>query len=198
MPTSDTEKPEAYFSTDVETDGPTPGLNSMLSLGSAAYAQTGELLGTFSVNLETLPEATPDPIVSRWWKTQVQAYRACREDPQPPALAMPRFGDWVTATAGDRRPIFVAWPVSFDFSFVAYYLNRFAGHNVFGFKAIDIQSMAMGVLAEPRIGAIVKDRLPQDWIPARAHTHVALEDALEQGELFLNIRSSIRCEPNEN
>jgi hypothetical protein len=194
--TSSTEKTEVYFSTDVETDGPTPGLNAMLSLGSAAYAETGELLGTFSVNLETLPESAPDPIVSRWWKTQAQAYAACREKPEPATVAMPRFAKWVLATAGNCRPIFVAWPVSFDFPFVAYYLNRFAECNVFGFKAIDIQSLAMGVLAEPRLGTVIKDHLPRSWIPNRAHTHVALEDALEQGELFLSIQRAICCERN--
>jgi hypothetical protein len=30
-------KPEIYVSTDIEADGPIPGMNSMLSFGSAAY-----------------------------------------------------------------------------------------------------------------------------------------------------------------
>ena len=166
----------------------------MLSLGSAAYTETGDLLGTFTVNLENLPDAAADPIVSRWWQTQAEAYAACRENPESPELAMPRFARWVTATAGKGRPILVAWPVSFDFPFVAYYLNRFASGNVFGFKAIDLQSLAMGVLAKPRISLIVKEQLPRHWIPLRAHTHVALDDALEQGELFLSIRRAMRGE----
>ncbi len=48
---------EIYVSTDVETDGPIPGPNSMLSFGSAAYSRGKELLGTFSANLETLSGA---------------------------------------------------------------------------------------------------------------------------------------------
>lgn len=193
VPPSEAEKPEVYFSTDVETDGPTPGLNSMLSLGCAAYAETGELLSTFSVNLETLPDSGPDPIVSRWWETQAEAYAACREDPESAAVAMPRFADWVLMTAGNRRPIFVAWPVSFDFPFVVYYLSRFAACNVFGFKAIDVQSLAMGVLAEPRLSTVVKNQLPRRWMPNRPHTHIALDDAIEQGELFLNIHQAMRA-----
>ncbi len=52
---------EIYISTDVETDGPAPGLNSMLSFGSAAYLADKTLIGTFSANLEALPGATSDP-----------------------------------------------------------------------------------------------------------------------------------------
>ena len=36
--------PEVYVSTDVETDGPVPGPNSMLSFASAALAADGSPL----------------------------------------------------------------------------------------------------------------------------------------------------------
>jgi hypothetical protein len=45
---------EIYVSTDIETDGPVPGLNSMLSFASAAYLADKTLVRTFSANLETL------------------------------------------------------------------------------------------------------------------------------------------------
>ncbi len=79
---------ETYISTDIETDGPIPGPYSMLSLGSAAFTADKQLLGTFSVNLETLPGATAHPETMAWWDTQPAAWAACRVDPQPPALAM--------------------------------------------------------------------------------------------------------------
>jgi len=46
---------------DVETDGPIPGPDSMLSFGSAAYLADKTLIGTFSANLETIPGASADP-----------------------------------------------------------------------------------------------------------------------------------------
>lgn len=61
-------KPEIYISTDVEADGPIPGSNSMLSFGSAAYLADKTLLSTFTTNLETLPDAKPDPITMEWWQ----------------------------------------------------------------------------------------------------------------------------------
>ena len=52
---------ETYVSTDIEADGPIPGPHSMLSLGSAAFTADKHLIGTFTVNLETLPGATAHP-----------------------------------------------------------------------------------------------------------------------------------------
>ena len=42
---------EIYISTDIETDGPIPGVNSMLSFASAAFLADKTLIGTFSANL---------------------------------------------------------------------------------------------------------------------------------------------------
>ena len=51
---------ERYISVDVETDGPVPGMHSMLSIGAAAYNAWGQGVGKFSANLETLPDAITD------------------------------------------------------------------------------------------------------------------------------------------
>ena len=57
---------EIYVSTDVEADGPIPGPPSMLSLGSAAFTAVGELLSTFSANLELLEGAAGHPTAMDW------------------------------------------------------------------------------------------------------------------------------------
>jgi hypothetical protein len=75
---------EIYISTDIETDGPVPGPNSMLSFGSAAYLADKTLVSTFSANLETLPGATGDAKTMAWWATQPAAWEAARTEPQPP------------------------------------------------------------------------------------------------------------------
>jgi hypothetical protein len=82
------DKPEIYVSTDVEADGPIPGVNSMLSFGSAAYLADKTLVGTFTANLETLPGAVADPKTMEWWKGHPEAWKACRTDLQPPEKAM--------------------------------------------------------------------------------------------------------------
>ena len=53
---------EVYVSTDVEADGPIPGPNSMLSLGSVALRADGSLVDEFTVNLQPLDRTRqPEP-----------------------------------------------------------------------------------------------------------------------------------------
>ncbi|MEM1417306.1 MAG: 3'-5' exoribonuclease [Myxococcota bacterium] len=173
---------ETYVSVDVETDGPIPGPHSMLSLGAAAFTADGTRHGTFSANLDTLEGATGHPETMAWWAGQPEAWEACRASPEAPAEVMARFRAWVEALPG--RPVFVAYPAGFDFTFVYWYLHRFTGGSPFGFGAIDVKTYAMAALGRPYRDC-VKGALPRAWIPERPHTHVALDDALEQGELFL-------------
>jgi DNA polymerase III alpha subunit (gram-positive type) len=175
---------EIYVSTDVETDGPVPGRHSMLSLGSAAFTADKQLLSTFSANLETIPGASADARTSAWWATQAEAWAACRSHPEPAPEAMARYLAWLKALPG--KPVFVAYPAAFDFSFVYWYLDRYAGENPFGFSVIDIKTYAMAMLRKP-YRACGKKSMPEAWFDPCSHTHIALDDALEQGRLFCNM-----------
>jgi hypothetical protein len=175
---------EVYVSTDVETDGPIPGANSMLSFGSAAYLANKTLVSTFTANLETLPEAVADPRTMEWWKSQPEAWAACRENLQPPAQVMQQYVAWLKALPG--RPVFVGYPAAFDFMFVYWYLIRFAGESPFSHSALDIKTYAM-VLLKKGYRESIKRNMPERWFDKLPHTHRALDDAIEQGALFCNM-----------
>ncbi len=175
---------EIYVSTDVETDGPVPGLYSMLSIGSAAYLADKTLVGGFSANLETLPGASEHPDTMEWWKTQPEAWEAGRRDAQPPDKAMRDYLDWLKALPG--TPVFVAYPASFDFMFVSWYLTRFTGENPFGWHALDIKSYAMSILKTDFLQTF-KRNMPRHWFDDLPYTHKALDDAMSQGALFCNM-----------
>ena len=175
---------EIYVSTDIEADGPIPGVYSMLSLASAAFTESGEMVGTYSVNLECLGGATQDPDTMRWWSTQPDAWKACREDQVPPGAAMMEYANWVEGLGG--KPVFVGYPAGFDFTFVYWYLMRFERKSPFSFSALDVKSYVMAVLAKP-YRKCTKRNFPKRWFSTRPHTHVALDDAIEQGEMFINI-----------
>jgi len=177
-------KPEIYVSTDVEADGPIPGPHSMLSIGSAAYLPEKQLISTFSANLESLEGASGHPDTMKWWETQPDAWAACRNDLEPPAAAMERYRTWLEALPG--KPVFVAYPAGFDFTFVYWYLQRFTGGSPFGFACLDVKSYAMAVMKRP-FRESVKRNMPRRWFDPHRHTHVALDDAVEQGALFMNI-----------
>jgi hypothetical protein len=177
-------KPEIYVSTDIETDGPIPGPHSMLSLGSAAYLRDKTLLATFSANLETLEGATGHPDTMAWWGTQPEAWAACRKAPEPPAQAMRRYVAWLKALPG--RPVFVAYPAGFDFTFVYWYMMRFTGESPFSHSALDMKTYAMALMQKEYRNS-TKKNMPSRWFDKLPHTHVALDDAIEQGALFCNM-----------
>lgn len=183
---------EIYLSTDIETDGPIPGANSMLSLGSVAFDAAGSEIAAFAINLETLPGASADPKTMAWWQTEPAAWQAARTDPVEAGAAMKRYLDWVEPLPG--KPVFVAYPLLFDMMFVYWYLIRFCGRSPFSHSGIDIKTMAYAAMGSENYRAVGKKHMPKHWLPPAApHTHVAVEDAREQGKLFFNIRADLKA-----
>ena len=181
---------EIYVSTDVETDGPIPGPHSMLSFASAAYRADKTLVSTFEANLETLDGAAGHPETMAWWRTQPEAWEACRRDVRPAAEAMPDYVRWLEGLPG--KPVFVAYPAGFDFLFVYWYLIRFAGESPFSFAALDMKTLAMALMKCSYRDA-TKRNMPRRWFESsHRHSHIALDDAIEQGALFCNMLKELR------
>ncbi len=176
--------PEIYVSTDVEADGPIPGPHSMLSFASVALRADKTTVDSFSVNLETLADACPHAETERWWKSQPEAWAACRENVRAPDVVMPEYADWLESLPGS--PVFVAYPLGFDFTFIYWYLHRFAGRSPFRHSGVDVRSYAMAVLGSEWRRS-TKRFMPRRWFDELPHTHVALDDATEQGALFINM-----------
>ena len=183
---------EIYFSVDVETDGPCPGVNSMLSIGAVAFSETGERLGDFSSNLDLLPDAIQNPYTMAWWDTQPEAWTACRANTVPPAVAMDKFSKWVESFEGS--PVFVAYPAGFDFTYVYWYLIKFIGKSPFGFSALDLKSYAMAMLGTS-FRKTVKKNFPKELTAklSVSHSHVALDDAAGQGEMFFRMKKWVEA-----
>lgn len=175
---------EIYVSTDIETDGPIPARNSMLSFGSAAFTLARGMVDTFSANLECMPGASPDPkTMTEFWGKNPEA--ACRKDQKPIAETMTAYVEWVNRLPG--KPVFIGYPATFDFQFVYWYIIAHGLESPFSFSACDIKSYVSGMMALP-FRESTKRNMPKRWFPKdRPHTHVALDDAIEQGELFMNI-----------
>jgi len=182
-------KPEIYVSTDVEADGPIPGPHSMLSFASAAYLADKTLVATFTANLELLPGAVGHPETMKWWSHNQVAWQASRSDCQPAQTAMPAYAAWLKQLPG--KPVFIGYPASYDFMFVYWYLMRFAGESPFSHSALDIKTLAMALLKSGYRDA-TKRNMPKAWFDKLPHTHVALDDAIEQGALFCNMLRALR------
>jgi hypothetical protein len=158
----------------------------MLSLASAVFdGQSEEPLASFSMNLEVLEGAVRDPDTTLFWEKHPEAYAATRIYPWPVVVVMREYVGWLRELKG--RPVFVGYPAAFDSLFVFWYLHTFAEDNPFGWQALDIKTYAMAVLGTS-FSSSVKANFPAKWFSdKKPHTHVALEDAIEQGVLFTRI-----------
>jgi hypothetical protein len=180
---------EIYVSTDVEADGPIPGPHSMLSFASAAFTAEGELVSSYAANLKLLDGASGHPSTMAWWQQNKQAFEQTRTDLQAPAAAMQSYHGWLKNLPG--KPVFVGYPAAYDFLFVYWYLMKFVGDSPFSHSALDIKTYAMAMLGVPYRDA-TKRNMPKRWFSSAPHTHVALDDAIEQGRLFCNMLSEDR------
>ena len=68
---------------------------------------------------------------------------------------------------------------------------RFVGESPLGHSALDVKSFVMAVLKTGYRDSS-KESMPKRWFDELPHSHVALDDAIEQGALFCNMLSESR------
>lgn len=102
-----------------------------------------------------------------------------------PMQAMLAFESWIHhATPNGSRPVFVAYPATFDWMFVAYYFHRFLARNPFGVSGLDLTSMYAGQVSTAISPPWTVDALEQRLAADLPLTHNALEDAMAQSTVF--------------
>lgn len=182
-------KTEIYFSTDIETTGPIPGSNSMISLGSVAMQRDGKHLSTFEMNLNEIHGSTRDKDTMKFWGKNPEAWEYCTTNAVHPLQVMNKFVAWVEKVSKENnaKPVFVAYPAGFDFMFTYWYMIRFVGRSPFGFSCIDMKTYAMSLLGD-NYRNISKKTMPKSWFDySLPHNHTPLDDAIEQGYTFIQM-----------
>ena len=183
---------DVYISVDVETDGPVPGPYSLLSFGMC-------VAGTFDGHRFRREDPTARTFsrllqpISDEWQPEAMAVNGLDRDElrrsgQTPQTAMDEAGAWVLEVAGDARPVLVAYPVAFDWAFLYWYFVRFAAEgSPFGYSScVDIRTLYQAK-AKTVFDESGKDAMPAALQPHHPHTPDALDDAVEQAELFANV-----------
>jgi len=178
------EQEPVYFVTDIETDGPDPGLHSMISLASVACDARGARLGALALNIEPIEGHAADPGTMGWWASEPAAWEATLRGRLPAGDAVDRFVAWVRGFGG--LPVFVGYPMIFDGAWVDWYLRRFAGLRLlraprsesllFVGGGLDLGSFVMGRTGLDYMACTAK-RFPEEWLGGFPHSHVALDDA---------------------
>jgi hypothetical protein len=183
---------DAYFSADVETDGPIPGPFSILSF-ALVFA------GTFDgVNFERPHDHRRvfykelKPISDNFQPEALRVngldrLRLCVEG-EPPDRAMTDACLWVKTIAGEAAPVLVAYPLSFDWSWLYWYFVRFCSSgSPFGYsRCFDIKT-AFAVNASIPISEAGRSNLDPSLRSTHLHTHHAVDDAIAQAEIFANV-----------
>jgi len=198
-------KRDLYFSLDVETDGPIPGPHSMRQVGLAAFFLTGTpewkdvegkgispLLAHFGRNLLPLPAASPHPDTLKWWTEEnPDIWTRIQMNAVSPDMGMYALVGWVDQMCKnfDARPVCVAYPATFDFMFLYWYLIKFMGASPFGFQGLDMKTLAM-VKMKTSFRNVSKRTMPKEWFGQEKHTHDAVDDAIEQGWMFCRMMKS--------
>ena len=184
--------PEIFVSIDIETTGPVPGLHSMISLGAAAFTESGGLqpITNFSRNLVELPEADDgshrDDDTMDWWASHMKAWEAARIDPQSIPATMIDFKVWIESLGRNIVPVY--YPSGYDLPFISYYSQRFLGKVFLTHRAIDIQTLAWSILGSPFVKNCRRSSFPKGWLMPNKKKHQAVDDAIEQGQMFMRMR----------
>lgn len=183
---------DVYFSADVETDGPIPGPFSMLSF---ALIYAGRFDGSRferpdSYDVSFYRELKPISDEFEFEALRVNGLdrqRLCQEGTDP-VLAMTEASQWINSIAGKGRPVLVAYPLSFDWTWLYWYFVRFSAQkSPFNHSlCFDIKT-AFAVKAGIPISDSGRSNLLPSLRGQRAHTHHALDDAIGQAEIFANV-----------
>lgn len=183
---------DAYFSVDVETDGPIPGPYSMLSF-AIVYA------GSFDGNRFVKPSIYEKifyrelkPISTEFQEEALQVNGLDRSalmqigvDPQH---ALDDATEWVKAIAGTASPVLVAYPLSFDWTWLYWYFVRFSksGSPFSHSRCFDIKT-AIAVKGGLTVAGAGRSKVAEFLKSSSRHTHHAIDDAIEQAEIFANV-----------
>ncbi len=189
---------EIYVSIDGESDGPIPGINSLLSFGASAFKhedRTPILLNTFEGIMHPLPGAIQDPDTMEWWRGFPEAWRLATEGARDPTIVMPEFVAWCQEQPG--RVVLLGYPASWDYMWIYWYTIRFGGVSSrkedlpFHLGARDIRQDACHLLGRG-FWDISRSDLAQWEDDQLEHNHHCLTDAIKQGVLGSNIMIEAR------
>lgn len=186
-------KPIAYFSFDIEADGPAPGRHCMLQLGIWIFNEKGEELKSFCVNIKEHDESSvPDESTMKFWEQHKTQWESMMKSRKSPERAMRMLSELLKEFTKDYEVAWIAKPKSFDWTFLKFYYHNMweppKNSPELGFKCI---CLSESLRTTARILGTTKDKLEQaitakNKIP-EGTKHNALDDAKKQGLIYFHL-----------
>lgn len=156
---------------DIESDGPAPGLYSMVSFGAVIIEPS--LSKTFY--------AETAPISENWLPVNLSKSGKTREEHlmfPAPAIAMKNFETWLKNNSKEK-PIFISDNNGYDWSFINHYFIAFLGYNPFGWSSRRAGDLAAGFFKNMHVNG-------KNFRKTK-HTHHPVDDAKGTAEIILEL-----------
>lgn len=167
----------AYICVDVETAGPIPGDYALLSIGACTLTQPRK---TFYIELKPDKPAFSEEALS----VCNFSMEELTQKGTAPLQALQEFEKWIqSVTPTGKKPIFIAFNAPFDWMFINEYFFRYLDRNPFGHSALDIKAFYMGLAGVTWEETSMKEVI-HHFSGQTLLTHHALQDALDQADLF--------------
>jgi ribonuclease T len=137
-----------YYSVDVEASGPVPGLYNLVSIGVVPVERSG---ATWAPSDERF-YAELRPIGGAFDPEAMAVHGIRREQLEtagvPADRVMRDLREFVEIRRrrSSARAVFVGHNAGFDWAYISYYFTLVKVPNPFGYKSLDIKSLAMGRL----------------------------------------------------
>lgn len=185
----------AYLSFDVETDGPVPMKNSLLSIGMCLVDESGVSIDSLTINIHKRPDAVEDPKTMTWWKTQQTAWDACHTDLRTPEEAMIEVAQFYSKHTTRYLIRWVAGPACFDWMWLKNYYEMYGPDRKpdIGFNCACLSELKR-VLWNSKILTTsgyknLHDSSTQGCVK---DSHLAVNDAKYQGMLYCGITNFLK------
>lgn len=166
---------ETYISVDIETTGLIVGEDNIASIGACVVGKPSD---NFYIELKPFTDNFRQESVDVS-KLNIEYLKSNGVDI---VYGMTKFKEWIDK---HQRPVFVGFPLAFDFAFIHQYFLKYLGDDPFGKTSagLDIKTYAM-VKLECDLRDTIKKKLRDRITWNGSHTHNALDDAKEQASLL--------------
>lgn len=124
---SNQNKEDLYLSFDIESDGPTPLINNLLSIGIVGITMSENIIFEFEANIEPLPDHIPDQkCMDNFWLNPEQkiAWDHLQNNKRDYNIVFKELSNNLNKLSEKYQIHFVAHPACFDWMFFKYYYER--------------------------------------------------------------------------
>jgi hypothetical protein len=185
------EKPRAILSIDIEADGASASLNSMLSFGMVVFDSTGVEIDSWQANLYARKDRTYEArCIEEFWMKNPAIWAFVHTNRITPTAWAAQLAEKITALKHKYRIMWVANPAAYDWQWVK---GNYEEFKPLGAPDIGYSAKCMGTLMSLYARQVALDedeeelRIMKTLFTADHVAHNPEHDARVQGKLFFEL-----------